>query len=289
MADIFEREDDEDGKKPKRTRRPKAEREPKPEKSEGGGVAAGILNRIKPSGGEKAEREKKSEPKAKDSKTKAPKAKKGTSSSVKMIAVIALAVIVVTAAAFCYFAVTSDILGARSLFIEWAIGLDPGHELRVMDARIETIANMEADVANRERLMEARDISLTERDAALDAREGALNTRESAIYQEELRIDARRVDLNAWEQDLRERDTVRDVIFRAPMNEAERDDMLALSRIYASMEPQTAAEILLELEDPEEAAAILYFMTERGVSAILAVMETADAARLTEILLLATY
>jgi len=72
---------------------------------------------------------------------------------------------------------------------------------------------------------------------------------------------------------------------REPMTEEEIDDMVSLSRTFTQMSPEDAAAILVQLYDPRDVAAILYFMSERNAGAILATMSERYAAEITEILL----
>jgi flagellar motility protein MotE (MotC chaperone) len=72
---------------------------------------------------------------------------------------------------------------------------------------------------------------------------------------------------------------------RRELTEQELADIQSVSRTYAQMPPETAAEILMELYEMHDVARILFHMTERNVAAILAALEVEYAARVTEMLL----
>jgi len=132
-----------------------------------------------------------------------------------------------------------------------------------------------------------------ERVAELDKREEELNKREEEITvregnanEREVQLDKRRDALDKREESLKqEQQAAKEPAYRRELTEDEIESLQSLSRSYANMAPEAAAKILAELHKPEDAAVIIYHMSERGAAAVLAAMETALAARITEMLL----
>jgi len=129
-----------------------------------------------------------------------------------------------------------------------------------LDAREEELNTRDKELAEREEEVETGEQQLDRRTAALDRRETALNEQ------------ARELDAAI-------------PTHQRQMTDEEIADMLSLSRTFSQMPPETAAEILTEIENLNDVATILYFMVERNAAAILASMEVELAAELTEILL----
>ena len=173
--------------------------------------------------------------------------------------IILIIVLVVLIAGFVAEELIFNYLGVRDVFIDAVISLDPDyvdHEQEYLD-----------------------------REAELNSRESDLVRREQAAASRETQNERRTRELGLWEDVLDEREQMSSPLWRRIMTDQELLDMQSLSRSYSLMAPESAADILVELEEPEDVAAILYFMTERSAAAILAVMEPDFAAELTEILL----
>gem|GEM_PF-791838 len=109
---------------------------------------------------------------------------------------------------------------------------------------------------------------------------------EAGLQTRQAQLDRRSAALDRLEGITEEEETERLPLFRRHLTTQELEDITSLSRTFTQMSPQTAADILAELEDPDQVASILYFMGERNASAILAVMNVEFAAELTEILLI---
>jgi len=132
---------------------------------------------------------------------------------------------------------------------------------------------------------EAQDRRLEERKAEMDEREADLELREAAIGSREQVIERRGFDLDRREEQIIAMYERTIPLYRRDMTEQEMEDMLQISTIYTQLSPLAAAERLVRLYDPRDVAAILYFMGERNAASILAEMEVAYAANITEILL----
>jgi flagellar motility protein MotE (MotC chaperone) len=173
----------------------------------------------------------------------------------KLLVILIAAVLVAAAAVLAVIAVQLNWADSRTKLIEAANRLDP--EYAALEARLE----------------------------AIGARETAADAREAEIAAEEQRLEE-------WSRRLQERETELDSaetgsvpIYRAPLSPQEVADMESLGKIYAAMSAARAAEILAELYANEDMAAILYYMTEKSASPILAAMDSRLAAEITEILL----
>ena len=214
------------------------------------------------------------EKKEKGSKDKKEKGEKGGSGVIILLMILVLVVLIGGFGAAVYF----DILGAREIvadaitepLLNLIVWLDPqfstvDQQLRDERAAQERrFAEREADFEDREEEIILQEDILIMREQALDRREMELNNREDQI-------------IAMYERTI--------PIHRREMTEQELEDMLSLSTTYTQMSPESAAAILVELYDPRDVAAILYYMGERNAGSILAVMRPNYAAEITEILL----
>ena len=177
----------------------------------------------------------------------------------RLLKIILIAILVVLIAGFVFEEVYLNYLGTRDMLIDAIVKLDP-------DFR-------------------SREAGLDEWEAELESLQNELDARERSVVTREGQNDRRKADLDIREQALVNREQWVDPLYKRVMSEEEIADMESLSRTYSMMPPESAAQILMELEQLEDVAAILYFMTERNSSAILAVMEPDFAAEITVILL----
>jgi len=171
-----------------------------------------------------------------------------------------------------------DVFSAREIMadviteplLDVIIWLDPGYS----SIRQRLAVEEEAQIKR----MDERKIEMEEMEADMALREAALLSREQAIERRGFDLDRREEQIVAmYERTI--------PLYRRDMTDEEMDDMLQISRIYTQMAPERAAATLVRLYDPRDVAAILYFMGERNSASILAEMEVAYAAEITEILL----
>jgi len=196
----------------------------------------------------------------------------------QLILIIVFAILI---AGFVFEELTFNFLGTRDitrdLFIKGAIWIDP--ELSTMQEVLQEQSDeRQAALDEREKEIEEREAEVEEQTTILDAREAALDTRTAQLDRRAAEQDKRQEELDLKEDWLTP-------LYRRDMTEQELADMISLSRTYSQMAPESASAILVELFDPHDVAAILYFMTERNAAPILAAMTTDYAARITEILL----
>ena len=184
------------------------------------------------------------------------KKKKKKKGKLKIILILLL---VVLAVGFVTEEIIINFFGVRDMFIDAVISLDPEY------------ADREQDYIKREE--------------ELDAKEKELNRREQSVLSRENANERRRIELDLREEEVAEREESALPLWSRLMSEQELADMQALSRSYALMAPEAAAAILMELDSPQDVAAILYHMSERSRASILTAMESEFAALLTEILL----
>ena len=127
---------------------------------------------------------------------------------------------------------------------------------------------------------------LGSRSADLDARDSALGERETLAQSRDELLDRRSAQLDRREEQINQAQTDASLpAYQREMTEQELADMIAVSSAYSRMAPEVAASILAEMRDPNDVVAILYYMNARNCAAVLAVMDPAYAARLTEILM----
>ena len=184
------------------------------------------------------------------------KRKKKKRGKLKIILIIVLVLLV---AGFVVEEIMINYLGIRDLFIAMVVRLDPAYV--------------------------ERELSFDKREAELSRIESELDTRDKTITSRETQNDRRSVALDAREKTLAEQEYLSTPFHKREMTEQELLDIQSLSRKYSFMSPEAAAEILLELQNPDDVAAILYYMNERNAAAILTAMESDFAAEITEILL----
>ena len=184
------------------------------------------------------------------------KKKKKKGRKLKLISIIVLVLLV---AGFVFEEVVYNILGTRDMFIDAVVRIDP--EYRAREAKLD-----------------AREAKINEDNAELDVRERRVSSAES-------QADRRSAQLDAREKTISEREQLFDPLYRRKMTAQELEDMQALSLAYSRMAPDDAAVIMVEMNQADDVAAILYYMAPRSSAAILAAMEPEYAALVTEILL----
>ena len=222
----------------------------------------------------KKEKEPKAPKEPKEKKAKGKKEKGGGIGGLILIMVLILLILIGGFGALLYF----DMFDARMIIADVVtepllgiiIWLDPGYS--TIDQRLR--AEAEAQDKRIAELYEALD----ERELDIEFLEGVLDTREQLLDRREFDLDRREDHIVA----MYERTVP---LYRRDMSEQELEDMISLSRTYTQMAPSTAANVLVQLHDPRDVAAILYFMSERNAAAILAEMNVDYAAEITEILL----
>ena len=183
-----------------------------------------------------------------------PKKKKG-----RKLKIILIIVIVFLVSGFIFEELYFNYLGIRDIFIDAVVRLDPAYGAR-------------------EKALDVRENELNEFQNELDAREKSIGFRES-------QNDRRSMELETREETVNDREKRVTPLYLRKMTEQEQLDMQSLGRSYALMPPEAAVEILMDLERTDYVAAILYNMSERNASAILAVMDPEYAAVITELLL----
>jgi len=212
----------------------------------------------------------------KGKKDKLPKVKGEKSSALGVIIIMLLVLLILIGgfAAALYF----DVFDARVIIgevltdplLDVIIWLDPGYNTISQRLRSE-----EESSARRfaERMEE-----LALREAEIELLEGSMVSREQQVERRTHDLDRREEQILAmYERTM--------PLWRRDMTEEEMEDMVSISRIYTNMSPEDAANRLIQLYDPRDVAAILYFMGERNSASILAQMDVRYAANITEILL----
>jgi len=221
--------------------------------------------------GKKGKKEKKAKPDKKDK----VKGEKGGAGGVIIIMILVLVILIGGFAAALYF----DVFDARIIVAD--VITDPILEVLIwLDPAYSSInQRLRSEAATQERRFEERSAQFEEREEDIALRETVLDTREQQLDRRALELDRREDQITA----MYERTVP--IHRRDDITEEELEDMISLSRTYTQMSPDDAANILVRLYDPRDVAAILYHMTERNAGSILAVMDPAYAANITEILL----
>ena len=173
---------------------------------------------------------------------------------------------------------------ARDVMVNAVVKLDP--EFASVDEELQAKSDeREESLSKRDIDLDRREASIESRISQLDLRENGVIERETAAELWEKQLEKRNKELDEREAHIKQSQIASTPVYHREMTEQELADMQSLSRSYSKMSPESASLILAELEHIEDVASILYFMSERNVAAILAVMEPGFAARLTEILM----
>lgn len=144
----------------------------------------------------------------------------------------------------------------------------------VRDSLLKTAYSMDPDFVAAGQLRD----QLAQKETELADRESKVSAEEQRLAELKKKLDERKKEL-----DQRERESI--PIYRRPMTEDELGDMKSIGKIYAEMQPEDAAAILISLYSTEDMAAVLYHMSEKSSAAILSAMDTTVAAEITDMLL----
>jgi len=207
-----------------------------------------------------------------------PKRKKHT---LRLVVLLVVLLLLIAVAVFIFLVIQFDIFELRTWFderaIEYAESVNP-------DPEFQSVKDYEKTVIAREKAVEEREETLLANEAALVAETESESERLRVLREQ---LDKRENDLNAREVEINaQRGTP---IYRRPassMTEQETNDMENLALLYSAMESaEAAAKIISEMNSPEDMAAVIYFMTPEAAARIMAQMEPAVAADITNRLL----
>ena len=212
--------------------------------------------------------------KGKKEKTPKVKGEKSGAGGIIFIMVLILIILIGGFGAALYF----DVFDSRTIIAE--VVTEPLLEVVIwLDPSYNTI---------RQRLRAEEEASIkrfADRMDELARREEEVEMLENAVGTRELFVERRIHDLDRREEQILAMYERTMPLWRRDMTEEELADMESISRIYTNMSPEDAANRLVQLYDPRDVAAILYFMGERNSAAILSQMDVRYAANITEILL----
>ena len=121
-----------------------------------------------------------------------------------------------------------------------------------------------------------------DREAALTSKEASIEQREIALVDKETSLSTREQQLTQREKELAQTEKSRVPVYRPPINDSDREYMESIAKIYASMEPENAASVMVNLYSTEDMAAIIYFMSTSKAAAILECLTPALAAQITD-------
>jgi len=206
---------------------------------------------------------------------------KGLKLKIKLILIIVPVLLVAgfVAALILNFYGIRDIIGGvvKGPMLSAVVWFDPEYSSVEEELRAKGDAR-EAELSKRGTRLDERESKIAGREEELDARRTLLDTRESQLDRRGAALDKREEQLDLTLNN-------KTPTYSREMTEQELADMQSLSRVYSQMSPGAAAEILVELDNEQHVAAILYYMGERNAAVILEAMETEFAAKITEVLL----
>lgn len=186
---------------------------------------------------------------------KKPEKKKGEKRKSKLPLVIFIICLILVIAAFLFSHFYYDLFGWKAPMFDLMHHLDPDF----------------VEIVDREATLEARA-------ETLNALEASLNEREDSLNEWELR-------LSRFDEELKRTEKSRTPVYRPPINDSDREYMTGIAKIYAGMEPENAAEVMVNLYSVEDMAAIVYFMSSSKAASILECMNPSLAAQITDQLL----
>jgi len=246
------------------------------EELEGGGEetaadTGGKKKKVKPPKPVKAPKEKKLKG------TKPPKVEGEKSGGIAGIIIIMVLVAIILIGGFVtsmYFGIlgTREVVGdlVRQPMLDFLIWLDP--RLDAIDQRLTDDA-------------EAFDEHVAEKTAELDEREYYILQQEEDLEARLMQVERQAVELDSREAQIIAMYERTMPLHRRIESDEDLEEMLSISEIYSQMSPNIAATILINIYDPRDVAAILFFMNESNAASILTEMEPHMAAEITEILL----
>lgn len=212
------------------------------------------------------------EKKGKEPKVKAEKSS-GTGGIILMMALVLFILLGGFGAALYFDALGTRVVVGNAIndpLLDLVVWLDPNFNTIEMRQRAEA---------------EAQEIRFRERIEELNAREIEIEYEESLLLTIEEQLDRRELELNNREAQIEQMLDRAIPLHRRDLTEDELADIISLSNSYTQMSPESAANIMVAIHDPRDAAAILFFMSERNRGAIMAAMDVRFAAHITEILL----
>lgn len=168
---------------------------------------------------------------------------------------IFLLVVIFAIGGFLFALVYFDLFGARTGAYEFLHNLDPEYRM------------------------------VTEREAGLAEREAALEELQAQLEDAEAVNERKERELIEYEANLEALEINRLPVYRQPANDSDVEYMEHIGKIFASMDPQNAANILQSLYSAEDTAAVLYYMSAGSAGPVLELMEVEYAARVTDALL----
>jgi flagellar motility protein MotE (MotC chaperone) len=173
---------------------------------------------------------------------------------------ILVGVLIALIAAFVFLVAQFNLLGFRDKVFDVLYKLNPTYETVLQYEA--TIRQRETDVNARIAEIEVVEAQQTEQAAALDRRRVELDDMEAGIKQQ------------------------RDLpVYRRPLDDQALADMVAISAVYANMEPTEAAAVISRLFTIEDMAAVIYYMDAEKAALIMEKMEASVAAGITDKLL----
>lgn len=123
------------------------------------------------------------------------------------------------------------------------------------------------------------------REQELEVWEEKLEALNSQSITERNELASLEAQLKEKEAYLANQEASRKPIYRPPVNEEDALYMQGIGKIYSSMEPENAAEIMTRLYTIQDMAAIIYYMSQASAGAIMECMDPDTAAAITDRLL----
>ena len=251
-------------KKQKKSRKSKRDAEATQDES-------GIEAEAEDAGGKKKKRKEKAE------KPEKQKDKEGAGSNL-LFKILVIAIPILLVGGFVFEEIYWNMLGVR----DWTC-----------DALISAVSWLDPSTASVRRTQWLRGKELDEREAEIAARDeeqksesaarkAELDEREDSLMIREEEVEIYSSSLDKREQEMVSMEVSKTPVYRRELEEEELAEMEALSATFAAMTPDAAAEILMRMYNVGDVAAIIYFMPEKKAADIMASMDPAYAANLTQ-------
>jgi flagellar motility protein MotE (MotC chaperone) len=173
---------------------------------------------------------------------------------------IFLGILIALIAAFVFLVAQFNVFGFRDKVFDFLYTLNPTYE---------TVLQYEA--------------TIRERESNANARIEEIEVVEAQQAEQAAALDRRRVELDEREAAIKAQ---RDLpVYRRPLDDQALADMVAISAVYANMDPTEAASVMSKLFTVEDMAAVIYYMDAEKAALIMEQMEDSVAAGITDKLL----
>lgn len=129
--------------------------------------------------------------------------------------------------------------------------------------------------------LQQRDEALTTREAEMAAQQEDLQRQQDKLKSDETKLNKRTADLDERERKLTELEIAATPIYRGELSDEKLAELKNLGKIYSSMSPESAANILPQLYSAVDMAAVLFYMDKTAAAAVMELLSPEISAQIT--------